>query len=172
MVFLYYAFSLSIFKYIIPLFLVLTPYILKKRTDGEVTVRLSLNANDLLTGLIASLIIILPTLIYQVLTDCTFIRFPSIGTMLFHLFIISLPEEVYFRGFLQEGIGNNLKGIIIVSLLFSFIHLPKLFFDNDITSALTFFPSLIMGYLYMRSRNVLPSVIFHFSANMIALASQ
>lgn len=163
MVFFYYAFSLSIFKYIIPLFLVLTPYILKKR------VRLSFNINDILTGLIASLIIILPSFIYQILSEGILIRPPSLGTMVFHIFIISMPEEVYFRGFLQEGVGNNIKGIIIVSLLFSFIHLPKLVFDNDLTSVLTFFPSLIMGYLYMRTSNVLPCIIFHFSANLLAL---
>lgn len=165
MVFFYYAFSLSFLRYIIPAFLVLTPYILKKR------IKLSFNTNDILTGLIASFIIILPSFVYQILSEGIFIKPPSLGIMVFHLFIISLPEEVYFRGFLQEVIGNNIRGIIIISLLFSFIHLPKLIFDNDLTSALTFFPSLIMGYLYMRTSNVLPCIIFHFSANLLALGT-
>jgi len=87
--------------------------------------------------------------------------------ILFHLFIVSLPEEIYFRGFLQEAIGNNIKGVIMVSILFSIIHLPKLIFDGDLSSALTFFPSIVMGYLYMKTSNILPSVIFHFSANIL-----
>jgi len=63
--------------------------------------------------------------------------------------------------------GNNIRGVIIVSILFSVIHLPKLIFDGDLSSVLTFFPSLVMGYLYMRTSNILPSVIFHFTANII-----
>ncbi len=87
--------------------------------------------------------------------------------ILFHLFIVSIPEEIYFRGFLQEVIGNNIKGVVMVSVLFSIIHLPKLIFDGDLSSALTFFPSLVMGYLYMKTSNILPSVIFHFTANIV-----
>jgi len=159
LVLLYYAFSLTLFRYIIPLFLIIIPYIIKRR------IRLSLNIRDVLIGIIASLVIIIPSFLLEGLH----IAFPSIEVVLFHLFAIAIPEEVYFRGFLQEEIGNNIKGIVIVSLLFSFIHLPKFIFDNDSTSLLTFFPSLVMGLLYMRTSNVLPSVIFHFSANILAL---
>ncbi len=132
-------------------------------------IRLSFNIRDILTGLIVSIIILLPSLLYQLSSGSGYILLPSTDIIIFHLFMVSLPEEVYFRGFLQESIGNNIKGVVIVSILFSIIHLPKLIFDGDLSSALTFFPSLVMGYLYMRTSNIIPCVIFHFFANLLFL---
>jgi len=49
------------------------------------------------------------------------------------------------------------------------MHVPQLIFYGDIYSVMTFFPSLVMGFLYMRTSNVLPSIIFHFFANIVYL---
>ncbi|HXX80085.1 MAG TPA: CPBP family intramembrane glutamic endopeptidase [Thermodesulfovibrionales bacterium] len=89
--------------------------------------------------------------------------------MIFQLFGVAIPEEVYFRGFLQQRLGNTLKSVLTVSLLFSFMHLPQFIFYGDRYSLLTFFPSLVMGLLYWRTSNVLPSVIFHFCSNIVFL---
>ncbi len=99
--------------------------------------------------------------------DLKSFAFPAINTLIFQLFCISFAEEVYFRGFLQQRLGNNLTGVLVVSLLFSIMHIPQLIFYNDIHSVMTFLPSLIMGYLYMRTSNTLPSIIFHFLANIV-----
>lgn len=93
----------------------------------------------------------------------------SIGAVIFQLLGVAVPEEVYFRGFLQQRLGNTLKGVILVSLLFSFMHLPQFIFYGDRYSLLTFFPSLVMGLLYWRTSNVMPSAIFHFSSNLVFL---
>jgi membrane protease YdiL (CAAX protease family) len=92
-----------------------------------------------------------------------------VGAVIFQLLGVSVPEEVYFRGFLQDGLGNTLKSVLVVSLLFSFMHLPQFIFYGDRYSLLTFFPSLVMGLLYWRTSNVLPSAIFHFSSNIVFL---
>ena len=93
--------------------------------------------------------------------------FLSVGSILFQLLAVSLPEEFYFRGFLQEIFGNTVRAVISVSALFSLMHLPQFIFYGDIYALLTFFPSLCMGFLYMRTSNVIPSIIFHFMANVI-----
>ncbi len=46
----------------------------------------------------------------------------SYSFILMQLLLVALPEEVFFRGYLQSKIGNNIKGIIIVSLLFAVGH--------------------------------------------------
>jgi membrane protease YdiL (CAAX protease family) len=129
-------------------------------------INIRFNYRDLMIGLIVSFIILLPSLWYLMFSS-SYITLPPINIIIFHLFMVSLPEEIYFRGFLQESMGNNIKDVVIVSILFSIIHLPKLIFDGDLSSALTFFPSLVMGYLYMKTSNILPSAIFHFTANII-----
>lgn len=161
--FVYHAFSLSLFKYLIPFFLITVSYIFQRR------VNLRFSIKDILIGITVSAVILLPFWFFMSLTSRAAISLP-ISTMLFQLFAISLPEEVYFRGFLQEKLGNNIRGLVIVSILFSFMHLPQLIFYGDIYSLMTFFPSLVMGFLYMRTSNVIPSIIFHFIANIVFLS--
>jgi len=91
------------------------------------------------------------------------------GAVVFQLLGVAVPEEVYFRGFLQQRLGNTLREVLLVSLLFSFMHLPQFIFYGDKYSLLTFFPSLVMGLLYWRTSNVLPSTIFHFLSNIVFL---
>lgn len=128
---------------------------------------LRLNLRDISIGLIASFLILFPAMLLLFLRGGG-IHMPGSVKLLAYQFLgVALPEEVYFRGFLQEGIGNNMRSVLIVSLLFSVMHLPRLIFYGEFISALTFFPSLIMGYLYLRTGNILTSTIFHFVANMV-----
>ncbi len=162
MVFVYHAFSFCLLKYLIPLFLTVTPYIFRAR----INIRFSIN--HIITGITVSVLILLPFWYLMMLNGKSFV-FLSSGAVLFQLFGVSLPEEIYFRGYLQEKLGNNFKGLLIGSVLFSIMHLPQLVFYGDVYSVMTFFPSLIMGFLYMKTSNIIPSVIFHFNANVVFL---
>ncbi len=96
--------------------------------------------------------------------------------ILMQLLLVALPEEVFFRGYLQSKIGNNIKGVIIVSLLFAVGHFVTLCLGGGHNLAicsqaiLTFFPSLVMGYLYFVSKTLWASIIFHFFANVVHIA--
>jgi membrane protease YdiL (CAAX protease family) len=158
----YFAFSLDFIRYIIPFLLISASYALQKNLNLRFTIR------DALIGIIASAAILAPFGYMLYLTGKIFELMPVNG-LIFQLFAASLPEEAYFRGFIQERFGNNIRGIFIASLLFSLMHLPRLIFHGDIYSILTFFPSLIMGFLYRQTGNILPSVIFHFLANVVFL---
>jgi len=82
-------------------------------------------------------------------------------------FAVSLPEEFFFRGFLQDSIGKSFRAVFLVSLLFSLAHLPKVIFMGEWISLLSFFPFIDYGWLYMKTNNILPGVIFHFLANLV-----
>jgi membrane protease YdiL (CAAX protease family) len=149
-------------RYLVPLFLFSVPFILQ----GRINLRFSLR--DGATGVLVSVIVLLPFWYFMSHSGKGFTML-SAGAVLYQLLGISLPEEVYFRGFLQERIGNTIKGVLMVSVLFSFMHVPQFIFYGDHYSLLTFFPSLVMGFLYWRTSNVLPSMVFHFFSNVVFL---
>jgi len=162
MVSVYHAFSFGVFKYLIPFFLMAVPYFMA----GSINMKLKMR--DIIFGALTSAIVLLPFWFFM----CSAGNRPqpvALQVMVFQLVAISLPEEAYFRGFLQESLGNNMRGIFFTSILFAVMHLPQLVFYGDWYSLLTFFPSLVMGFIYMKTSNILPSVIFHFAANILFL---
>jgi len=72
---------------------------------------------------------------------------------------VATAEEIFFRGYLMEILGN-----VRTSVLFSLAHLVNY---PNVNSLLTFFPSLIFGYAYQRSGSILAPTLLHFTANLI-----
>ncbi len=163
LVFSAHAFHLRFFDYLVPLYLLAIPLALKGRINIVFSMR------DIFLGLLVSIIVLLP--FFAVFSPAKKFAPPGMGAALFQLAGVAFPEEFFFRGFLQEVIGNNLRGAVAVSLLFAVAHLPGFFFYGDLYAPLTFFPSLIMGLLYMRTSNIVPSAIFHFFSNIMYLGS-
>jgi membrane protease YdiL (CAAX protease family) len=125
-------------------------------------VKLRFSMKDLLPGLIVSIFILVP---YYVIFGEN-VRTFTVYIFLFQLLSVAFPEEFFFRGFLQDTIGRNFKSVLLVSILFAVAHLPKVLFLGDWMSLLTFFPSLVMGWLYMKTNNILPGTLFHLLANL------
>lgn len=161
MVFLYHAFHLKVMIFLIPLSLYILPLAIK----GRVSFRFSFN--NIAIGFIASVLVLSPAITVVYLAGRDFHLVDLMRSVPYQLFGVALPEEVYFRGYLQEELGNNIRAVVLVSLLFSIMHLPQLIFYGEFLAPLTFFPSLIMGYLYKRTGNILTPAIFHFLANMV-----
>jgi membrane protease YdiL (CAAX protease family) len=92
---------------------------------------------------------------------------PPLKKVLFHVFVAAVPEEIYFRGFFQERLGNDLRAVVLVSVLFSLAHTPRMVLEGDLSSALTFFPSLLMGGLYYKTGNLLHPIVFHALSNIL-----
>ncbi len=101
----------------------------------------------------------------------------SYSFVLIQLLLVALPEEVFFRGYLQQKLGNTVKGVIAVSLLFALAHFVTLCLGGGhglsvcSQAVLTFFPSLVMGYLYMSTGTLWASIIFHFLANIVHISA-
>lgn len=93
------------------------------------------------------------------------------------MFFVALSEEVFFRGYLQEMVGMNVGGVVKVSLLFALAHVVSSFLglglgaSASLKTLLTFFPSLVMGFMYLKLRNLWASIIFHFFSNLVYIAT-
>ncbi len=152
-----------------------TPFLVTDKMRG-----LKWDTGGLLTGVIVS-IVILPTYIgLDLLLAGAAIHVDriSLAIIALQLFFVALPEEVFFRGYLQETLGNNLKGVVIVSVFFALGHFFTLCVPSGLAggictqSVLTFFPSLIMGFLYARTGTLWGSITFHFLSNIVYISTQ
>jgi len=142
---------------LLPLLMLIFPFAVGHR------VKLTFSLQDFSLGLVVSLVLLLP---YYLLFGGTGKTITSYA-LIFQILAVSFPEEFFFRGFLQDSIGKGLRAVFLISLLFSLAHLPKAIFSGEWIALLSFFPSLIMGWLYMKTSNILPGVVFHFIANLI-----
>jgi uncharacterized protein len=152
-----------------------TPFLVTERMRG-----LKWDPGGLLIGVVVSIVVLPTYIVLDLLLTGNTIHVDRISAVLIvlQLFFVALPEEVFFRGYLQEKIGNSLKGAVIVSLLFVLAHFFTLcvasgFIGGICTqSILTFFPSLIMGYLYARTGTLWGSIVFHFLSNIVYISTQ
>lgn len=98
-----------------------------------------------------------------------------IATILFHIFIAALPEETFYRGFIQELFNKDFErkwrifginfgpSIFFTSILFAIGHyiiIPHPFRLG------VFFPSLLFGLMKEKDQNITLPFLFHAIANI------
>ncbi len=94
----------------------------------------------------------------------------------YQILFVAIPEEIFFRGYLQSNIiylfsslsGKKIRflewyGIIICAVAFALSHVVLL---GSSISLITFFPGLIMGWLFFRTNSLLAPILFHVIANI------
>ncbi|MAU36711.1 MAG: hypothetical protein CMD14_05000 [Flavobacteriales bacterium] len=100
-----------------------------------------------------------------------FLNMDTIWDLLYTIFVIAIipaiGEELFFRGYLQQTIGNWLsnhhKAILLTGFLFSAIHL-------DIQAIIPrFLLGVFLGYLYYWGRNLWLPILAHFTNNSLAV---
>ncbi|MCX8070443.1 MAG: CPBP family intramembrane metalloprotease [Thermodesulfovibrionales bacterium] len=145
-----------------PILFLIIPMIMQKKINFKLSFR------DALFGFISSISILSMFIpIFLAIRGSFEITLPTAEFIFITIIAIALPEEAFFRGFLLHNFGCNLKGIFISSLLFAIAHSHRFFLYGDYLALATFFPSLIMGFLYVKTVNILPSIIFHSMSNII-----
>jgi CAAX protease family protein len=92
------------------------------------------------------------------------------------LFVTALPEEFFYRGWLQARLkqvwpnGSRVAGVVVgpafllTAALFAIGHLAIF----SASRLLVFFPALLFGWLRERTGTVLGSTIFHAGCNILA----
>jgi membrane protease YdiL (CAAX protease family) len=92
------------------------------------------------------------------------------------LVVIALPEELFFRGYVQGRLEDVLPPTrtlfgarvgwawILAAALFGLGHFLVTFEPQMLTR---FFPGLVFGWMFSRTRSILPSTIFHAACNLI-----
>jgi len=71
----------------------------------------------------------------------------------------SFAEELFFRAYLMQRYSN-----LFVSFLFT---LPHVLLYENLWAYLTFFPSLLFGYAYERTRSLAFVSLLHLSSNIL-----
>ena len=121
-------------------------------------------------------------LLYQVYQKVWFhhgptpLTFPSdwLLLLLYHLLCVALPEEVFYRGYMQSRMNEVFpKRIRVLSapLGFGWLFTAVLFalghfmIDFRPETLATFFPGLVFGWLRERTGSVVASTIFHALCN-------
>lgn len=91
------------------------------------------------------------------------------------LLVIALPEEAFYRGYLQTSLERELGkkvtvlgapvgwGIVLTSAIFALGHLLT---ELNPARLAVFFPSLIFGFLRSRTRGIGAGVLFHAMCNL------
>ncbi|HGG59507.1 MAG TPA: CPBP family intramembrane metalloprotease, partial [Gammaproteobacteria bacterium] len=79
------------------------------------------------------------------------------------LLLSALPEEWFFRAWLQQELGNDYRAVGLASLAFAAIHGLMLSWRM---AALVYLPSLLFGWLYLRYRSLLLVALAHATANL------
>ncbi|MBN2457019.1 MAG: CPBP family intramembrane metalloprotease [Sedimentisphaerales bacterium] len=88
---------------------------------------------------------------------------------------IAFGEEFLFRGFLQTHLvcwWGNIKGWLITAVIFAYGHLPYNMFINGrsfldaVLPSTTLLPiGLLMGFVMLRTRNLIAPLVFHIFVN-------
>lgn len=103
------------------------------------------------------------------------VELPSMA--LGELLVIALPEEAFYRGYLQTSLdrelGKRVKvfgarlgwGVLLTSAIFAVGHL---FTEFNPARLAVFFPSLVFGFLRARTGGIGASVLFHAMCNLFS----
>jgi membrane protease YdiL (CAAX protease family) len=102
---------------------------------------------------------------------------PVFSDALGQLLVIALPEEAFYRGYLQTSLERELPGkisvlgtrvgwgVVLASAIFAVGHL---FTELNPARLAVFFPSLVFGFLRARSKGIGASVAFHAMCNLFS----
>jgi membrane protease YdiL (CAAX protease family) len=146
-------------------------------------------SRSLSTGLVASLLILTPYFIlYSILFGDVSINAADgswimkwIKMSLYQIFYIALPEEFFFRGYLQTRLNQLLGrpftlwggrfgwGLPVASLIFVLFHLV---FAINLWNLGVLFPALIFGWLREKTGSITASTVFHALSNIALFTLQ
>lgn len=80
------------------------------------------------------------------------------------LIFTAIPEEWFFRAYLMTRLGVGLWANILASIAFSLMHVVS---HGGVTALLVFFPSLIYGWLYQKTNDLIIVMLLHAVSNVI-----
>lgn len=81
--------------------------------------------------------------------------------------IAPIFEEIIFRGYILNNMCKygNIIGIVMTSIFFSMFHFNLVQFINPV------FMGIVLSFIALRSKSIIPSIAVHMFNNMIAMAT-
>jgi len=160
------------------------PTLLRKRSLSEIGFRLGQPGLSLRV-LCGACLVVFPVLFFGVfllkyyevqLPLCPV--FPEkrwLSWLVYQFMYVAVPEEAFFRGYLQNNTlclltvttkinvaFSQPMSIIISAVIFAIFHSLLL---GNVISIITFFPGLILGWLFVKTESLLAPILFHGLAN-------
>jgi len=149
---------------------------------GDAPASLASEGRGLLTGLLAAAVLLVPLTLALPLWGPTLglAASPSLptglaGVVAFMLLAVAIPEEAFYRGFLQQALDDRWgrrwgrgrwrcgPGLLVATLVFAGAHLA--IYQTPL-ALIVFFPGLLFGLLYARRNAVLAAAAFHAACNI------
>jgi membrane protease YdiL (CAAX protease family) len=150
--------------------LVLTYFILVFSSEINLLNRLNKILPTLKAGLLYGLIAILILLPISYIFNFIKYDFKVTNYTLIFIFVnlifTCIPEEIFWRGFIQTKIQNYTNSsiaVLITSLVFASIHI---IFAGIFFAILAFIASIIYGLAYIKTKKIEVSIICHYLVNI------
>jgi hypothetical protein len=96
--------------------------------------------------------------------------------VLHQVLYVAVAEEVFFRGYIQANVMRLLAGLrkgsptihqaIAIFVSAACFALAHVIVQGRAISLLTFFPGLLLAWLFVRTRTLLAPILFHGLANV------
>lgn len=83
------------------------------------------------------------------------------------LLVVALPEEFFFRGYLQGRLAVLLRPMVYLPLQAALFALGHLLVIGEPGTLAVFFPGLLFGYLRLRTGTVLAGTLLHALCNLL-----
>ncbi len=93
-----------------------------------------------------------------------------VASILIFAFFPAICEEFAFRGFILSGLERQHRtrsAIILSALMFGFLHVLLSLFQQLFNAAIL---GIVLGLLAVRSRSIVPGIVFHFLNNAFGVA--
>src|SRR5262249_40034250 len=93
---------------------------------------------------------------------------PGAAIVVFAL-VPAVCEELAFRGFILSGLEHQHRtrsAILLSALMFGFLHVLLSLFQQLFNATLL---GIVLGLLAVRSRSILPGIVFHFINNALGV---
>ena len=91
--------------------------------------------------------------------------------------IVAFVEEIFFRGFIQNGFiqKNFISGILKTNIIFSLYHMVNIFSGNDIEYVVwqmicAFVIGICYSFVAMMNSSIIPSAILHCMINITGIS--
>lgn len=98
------------------------------------------------------------------------VQMPEYLYLFSNLFLTCIPEEGFYRGFIQNTLCNYLGktlGLILTAGIFALTHI---FWSPNLgVLALTFIAGLLYGGVYLYSRKIESAILCHFLLNLVQM---
>jgi membrane protease YdiL (CAAX protease family) len=144
---------------------------------------------SVLTGLVISVLILIPYfIVYTLWFGKPVLNHPGwwgtakwLRMAFFQVCFTALPEEFFFRGYLQTRLNQILGkpwcflgvsvgwGLVLTALIFMLFHL---LFSFNLWNLGVFFPALVMGWLKDKTGSITAPTVFHALSNIALFSFQ